>query len=269
MPVLPRSTFFFTNTNGYGWSETFFSNAPDLASAMTSAKAMIVPRVRLLGRGSSLKFIRVSDDLIKRDSQIYPVPEDDGTPKTRSQSTADIANTCLLLRLEAGDRWRRPLFLRGIPDEICDDNGRYIPTATFQNNLQIWQVAFRAQGYCVKVRTNDGVPVNITNVGTIGPTGLVTITTAAAHGFALNDVVNIRAVLGATQVRGLHQVVTVVDATSFQIRISRVVKPYQSNGNVCKVTYNTPSIVTFVAVRCTHHNAGRPFDSPVGRRRAP
>lgn len=262
-----RATFMFKNDNGAGWSETIFSTQIAIPLAMVNAKLMIAPRVGMLGRGSSLAFIRVSDDDVKRDSLIYAVPDGDGRPKSRQIQTADIAHTCLLLRIESGFTKRRSLFVRGVPDNICADNGRYEPDPAFSAAYNIWRVAMLGLSWGIKIRGDAAAPVNISNVSTVGPTGLVTITTAAAHGLVQNDVVNIRQVLGAVQVRGLQKVVSVVDATNFTIRVSRVVKPYLGAGNVTKNSYSVVALSNIDPIRCSHHNAGRPFDSPVGRRR--
>lgn len=267
MPTLFRATFFFKNRNGAGWTETLYSQAAGMQLVQNEAIALIPARVGLLGRGAALKFIRVSDDLIKRDSLIYVVPTDDGAPKSRQTDDADIANTCLLLRVESGFTKRRSLFLRGVPDEITQDNGVYTPPAAFTAALNAYRIIVVGGTWAIKIRGDSGAVSNITNVSTVGPTGLVTITTAANHGFNMNDVVNIRGVLGATQVRGLQKVVTTASPTTFDIRVNRVVRPYLGAGNVVKNDYTLVDISGLVPVRCSHHNAGRPFDSPVGRRR--
>jgi hypothetical protein len=264
--VRNRITYFFTNNNGAGWSETYYTNAPTLGLALAAGKVLLPARVGLLGRGAVLRFIRVSDDLIARDSQIYPVPVTDGEVKQRSAGDADIANNCVDVRIEATDLKRRTLFLRGIPDGICLDNGRLDPTPAWTANFLIFSQVLLSGAFAVRVRINSGLPNTISNVSTVGPTGLVTITTVANHGFSLNNVVNIRGVIGATQVRGLQKVNSVTDATNFVIRVNRVVKPYLGGGNVVKNDYELIALTNVVAVRCSHHNAGRPFDSPRGRR---
>lgn len=263
-----RITFFFRSTRGYGWSETYFTTAASLNGAMTNAKAILPTRVNLNGRGVFLEFIRVSDDEVRRDSQIYVVPRADREIKARSAGDGDIANTCVDVRIEAGDTKRRTLFLRGIPDDICLDNGSFVPTPAWNANFGAFSAALGMNQIAVRVRTDVSPQFVIANVGTSGPTGLVTITTQAATGFVLNDVVNIRQVLGATQVRGLQRVVTIIDATNFQVRVARVVKPYLGGGLVVKNGYALLGISALHALRCSHHNAGRPFDSPRGRRRA-
>lgn len=261
-----RITFFFTSNRGYGWTETLYTFAPTLDIAMTQAKALLPVRVNLMGRGSFLQFIRVSDDLVKRDSQVYPVPNSDRETKSRAGGDADIANTCCVVRIESGVLKRRTLFLRGIPDDIVLDNGIFRPTPAFTANFTLWAAVLFAGGFAIRVRSDVGAPVDLTNVSTVGPTGLVTITTAGAHGLVPNNVANIRGVLGATQVRGLQRVITVVDASNFQIRVNRVVKPYLGGGNVVLNDYSLAAISNAVVVRCSHHNAGRPFDAPRGRR---
>lgn len=262
-----RWTYMFASDRGYGWSETYFTNLPNHDTTLAAARAVLPARVNLLAGQSRCVFIRVSDDAIKRDSKVFPVPAGDQRSKMRYTGGDDIANTCLVCRIESGVLKRRTLFLRGIPDDIVVNGGEYQPVPAFTGSLITFTDALKNAQVGVRSRGDFAAPVNIVNVGTVGPTGLVTITTQAAHGFALNDVVNIRGLKGAGQVRGLQQVVAVGSATTFDIRVSRVVSPYLSNGNVCRIVYSLPAIDNLVAVRISHHNAGRPFDSPRGRRR--
>lgn len=265
MPV-PRATFFFKNNNGAGWSETLFIAVADLDIALERAKVIASWRVNCQGVGSRLEFIRVSDDLVKRDSKIYPVPAGDQTSHKRESGDADIASTCLLVRCESGVVKRRSLFLRGVPDDITKDNGRYRPSAEFQQAFDQYVAAVKANNGSIKVRKGIGVLYNISNVSSADANGNVTITTSAPNDFVPNDVVNIRGVLGATQVRGLQRVLTAPTTTTFTIRVNRIVRPYIGGGNVQHNDYELFSINNMVPVRCSHHNAGRPFDSPRGRR---
>jgi len=50
------------------------------------------------------------------------------------------------------------------------------------------------------------------------------------------------------------------------VRINRVGRPYLGGGTVVKNGYALGLINTSTIVRASHHNAGRPFDSPRGRR---
>jgi hypothetical protein len=261
-----RITYFFKNTNGYGWTETLFNQAGTLDQTMVRAQTLLPFRVKLLGQGSSLQFIRVSDDEIKRDSQIYTVPNADRESKSRSFGDADIANTCLVVRLDSGPLKRRTLFLRGVPDIMVQDNGIYTPTPGYKQAVKDWGDSLSPTLMAIRIRGDDGVPINLSNVSLVAGDGTVTITTAAAHTYGPNDFVNIRGVLGATQVRGLQRVLTVPDNTHFTIRVNRVVKVYLGGGNVVRNVYSLVNIIGGQVVRASHHNAGRPFDAPRGRR---
>lgn len=261
-----RLTYFFKSVRGYGWTETFFSTRGTLTAALLDAKALLPLRVNMLGTFSSCPYIRVSDDEQKRDSQIYSVPSGDQTGKLPDLGSSDIANTCLLLRIEATDFVRRSLALRGIPDNIVLDSGAFVPTAVFTTALAAYVNAIKAGAFAVRSREPIGATADFLGIGNMTANGDVTIVCTLPHGWLVGNQINITEVTGATQVRGVHKILAVPTAESFTINIKRVMKAWTGGGKAYRLGYALNAITNALPIRVSHRNAGRPFDAPRGRR---
>lgn len=81
------------------------------------------------------------------------------------------------------------------------------------------------------------------------------VTTSAAHGYSTDDLVKIAAVVGMTQVNGIHFLVTVITSTTFSLRTmvgvavdSSAYTAYVSGGTVRRA-HNYPSTVAYIQQR--------------------
>jgi len=263
-----RATFFFTDDNGYGWTETYFNNAGDLPTTMTRARALLPLRIKCLGLTSGPSMIRVSDDEVKRDSQIYIIASGDNRNKDPDAGPSDIANTCLVVRIEAGPTIRRTLYMRGIPDGIVLNSGVYSPTPDFGTAFTRFANALGQNGWSIK---SLGIvnPV-LTNTNIVQPAlgQEIRITTLGAHGLAINDTVVIRGVRGASYLAGQHRVFAKIDDTNYSILSNRVLPELFNYGTTQKYSFRLTGISNAQVIRASHRIAGRPFSAPRGRRRA-
>jgi hypothetical protein len=266
MPLL-RATFFFEDTNKHGWTETIHSTAADLSTLLAAATRLSQKRRDLLGLTAGLTFIRVSDDAVKRDSKINHIGFDDTKSRTSESSASDIANTCLVVRLDANPVVRRTLYMRGIPDAVCASAGRYIPTPEFRTKFDEWMALITTEGWACRTK-DDLIPVyTISNVTFDPVTGLATITTTAPHLFTLTDPIEIKGVRGCTAVNGKWNIFALAGAETFKIKLGVLLPPYGGGGSVNKIGFKLVNITQGEVRRVSHRLAGRPFDSPRGRRK--
>jgi hypothetical protein len=263
-----RATFFFKDDNDYGWTETIHNNAGDLRTAMVKAQALVPVRTACMGLTASLVYIRVSDDLVKRDSLVFQVPVANSRNKPFDAGDSDIANTCLLIRLEASALIRRSLYMRGIPDNVVVKSGQFVATPGFQQALVQWGAKLVLDGWSIRSKDPLSPTVAINNVVQVPATGVVTITTGAPHLLALPAIATIRGVRGSVEVDGSWQVLGIIDATNFTIQLHQLIRPWTGGGSVSKNQYLITGINNVIAVRASHRISGRPFDSPRGRRKA-
>ncbi len=269
--ALIRVTFFFQNDLAAGWTETLYSQRASISEAMNDALTLYPLRVAMLGGQVRLLAYRGSDDLVKRDSQFFSVPTDSQFNKNASVADidSDIASTCLVIRCQAADNiHRRTLSLRGIPDNVVQQGGRFVPTAGFASALQSWALRLSLQGWCIRGK-DATFPVNsIIAISQNPATFLVTITTAAPHGLAANNQIDIRSVRGATSINGNWQVFSTPSDTTFTIFTRQIINVWAGNGTVQKVSYTLYPMFLVQAVRASHRLAGRAFFVSRGRRRA-
>jgi hypothetical protein len=265
--ALNRATFFFKDTNQHGWTETIHSQKSDLPSVLTAAKAVVPLRVKCLGQSSRLVYVRVSDDLVVRDSQVYVVPLDDQVPKNPDLGTSDPANTSLVVRLQASSLVRRTLYMRGLPDNIVEDAGHYSPTPLFSANFALWVSQLVSDSWAIKTVDRLIVQHIITSVAQDVVTGRITVTTLDAHGLTLTSGVQIKGAKGAVAINGLHPIYALPSALSFVINSTVIIPAYLGGGLAAIPGYVLAQITQGTPVRIGERKAGRPFDSPVGRRR--
>lgn len=266
-----RATFCFKDTAGAGWSETIYNTAGDMTTMVARAQNIIPLRVALLGAESALPFCRLSDDLVKRDSQVIYVSP--GSQKNIRGSASNLANDDVLVRLEGNDvpnPWivRRSLALRGCAVNITGAAGVFVGTAAFTRDFQNYYTELTRAGWAIRYRARLAVNFDITDAQISYPSGVVTVTTALAHGLVQGDVVRITKVLGATQINGLWTINAPTTATTFKIKINVLMFPYEGNGTVNAQAFNLAAINNFAIVKCSTHKAGVPFDRLRGRRRA-
>lgn len=262
-----RATFFFKDTNGYGWTETIHNNKSTLTDVLDEARSLLPLRVALLGNTANLVYIRVSDDVVFRDSQVYLVPSGDQSTRFSAAGGADPANTCLVTRLTADATHRRTLYLRGLPDACVTLSGKYTPTPDFQNAFLQWAASIIDGFWSLKSKTRLLVPVAISAAAQTVPSGLVLVTCVAPHGLTATNGVVITGVRGATQINGTWQVLNVPTPISFTIQLNVIMSTYVAGGSASPVGFILNPLTKVSAERISKRAAGRPFDSPHGRRR--
>lgn len=261
-----KATFFFKDNNAYGWTETYHSLLGSLQGVMDQAFNQLTLRTPLLGDGAQCVYIRVSDDLVKRDSLVRVVTARQGKGGSLGLGFADIANTCLVVRLQHNELFRRTLYMRGIYDAIVDDNGRYQPTAAFTEAFQLWAASLKNNNWAMRNKKRDTPSFNIVAIAQNPINGEITITTAAPHGLLQNQTVLIRGVKGPTFLNGASSVFAVPSPTTFVLKSNRMLSAWLGGGIVSASTFELHVINTAQVVRASHRIAGRPFDSPRGRR---
>lgn len=262
-----RATFFFKNNEGLGWSETLFSTRATLVDARNDALLLIPKRVNLNGNDVFLYYLRVSDDEVKRDSEIFRVPKAAQNSKDPELGPSEDAVTALDVALKAGPTQRGTVFMSGIPDNIVTAGGAFTPTATWQANFAIWAAAVTGGPWGLKYRNTVAPFITITNMTQNGANGIVTVTTSAPHPFSAGDYVNVLQVGGATRARGVQKVIDAPTATTFTYRIKMIMQTYTGGGKCLPLVYLINAYTTAQVVRVGRHDRGVPFDHARGRRR--
>jgi len=118
MPTF-RGTFFFSTDDQEGWTENYYIQEVDIATAATSFAAWIPNRMALSPATVSMDYAKVSDVAVKGDSLIaggpFPIV---GTYVPATPDTSLEANTALLIVIGAGAAKHNRIFLRGLTLDV-------------------------------------------------------------------------------------------------------------------------------------------------------
>jgi hypothetical protein len=219
-----------------------------------------------MGTTSSLNKVRISDDLVFRDSSLYYVPVGNQTHKSATAGGSAFSDVCVIVNLRATSTSRRTLFMRGFPDGIEVDSGTLVPTPDWQAAFNAWTTELIASSWAIKSRNNLVLPAQVTNAVQAFPSGIVTVTCAAAPGFVVGDGVTFSGVRGAGQLNGTFEVLSVA-GSAFTVQLTVIMGTYTGAGSVIKISKILNAITSATAERVGDRKAGVPFDRRRGRRK--
>lgn len=269
-----KATLMF-QTNSFGWSESFFWNAPgteDLIPQGASLQVIAQKRAALLGAQSFVKAQRVSIELNNNNE---PVVGDSFLEYFRyngaSVPAADDPDTAVLvtMRNQTASR-RRNMFLRGIWDDVNGLGGFYLPgTAGWQSAFDTWRAAMLARQVGWMSRTQVNV-VAITGYTVDPDTGFVQVTLAAAAPQltpGLVQQVRIRGVNVTSPLNGT-QLIRGIDSTHFWLEKPLALIAYQFGGEVIFYSQALEVASTIGPQKIVTRRAGAPLLQSRGRRRA-
>lgn len=261
MPIIKCQ--FFYQTNKWGWSETHYVQQNSLLTALHECEQALTTRYGMMGSSGRVKYIRVSDPLIRGDARVKVINE--FFIQGKSADPSDIPTTALILRFECSDTMRRTQYLRGFPDIIVANGGQYIPSAGFATSFTAWK-NFMINGNTFGLRGLDrsAVETPIANVVTAG--GVTTVTTGAPHGLANLSFVRITKAFPLNSVNGVWRI-NVTGASAFTLLGPAPVNSWLSGGLVQARIYTFLPYQKIEIVGPGRRDTGRPIDSPVGRRR--
>lgn len=206
------------------------------------------------------------DDDAALDSLFYVVPENDGTGSSWGNSS-DIPFTCFDLRMEATALHRRTYQLRGIPDDFVVEGGKMEPSPGYRGRVTVFKNRLCDTTWGMRIRNAAAGAVNILSMVNDPGNLSVTVTTAAAHPLTQNDLAYIS---GRSNVKGFNGTwrVNAVNNATFQILSSRPTGNLFFGLKVRKLTYSFAAFTNLLLMRASHRITGRPFDAPVGKRKA-
>ena len=219
-----------------GWSETFYRSSTSHGVALTKLRDLAKLRRELLGADVFIRYARVSDEAILRDSLALqlnyvqtgalsaPVGPTGGDFGQALFGAADIPNTALVLRIEAGPLYHGAHYLRGVPDSL-------IVTPDGPANLQGWASKFDAwvnelttQGWQLRVRkqTDTAVRKPIDRMQPqLAAAGSPWVFTVAAHNFKMGNKVRVTSLKvqpGSAKGNGAYKVADVLTPDTFTLQ---------------------------------------------------
>lgn len=280
--AMVRMQMFFTmsgpGSRSAGWSETHYSfTAATLPNALNNLIDLAGARAFLLGAGVTLRYLRVSDDDIFRDSRavngLSPNIGPDGAwynPAFRLQPS-DFGYAAAFCRLRGNsDFYARSLYLSGLPD-VSQDILHPTPTGA------AWTLAFDNYRRTL-LGGRYGFKVQQVGGG-VGPFQVVSLnaglfTTMVNHGLNPGDLCSITGFQPKTgqgrqnNPNGRWRVSAVPSATTFGLlNYTQVAFQPTALGRVKKIVYIVTDYRSCTDPVFTKKSRGRPFGLLVGRRR--
>lgn len=291
--ITSRATLFF-ESGKYGWSETYFRQAETLQDTMGFAQFLAASRAKLMGYGVGLTYLRCSDDAVRRDAlvdrpQLFAaspsspaqvptalalqpgqgymiIPPGANIVKPAVGKLADVPYSAILVRMESGSEYHRLVYMRGCPDDIIVNPAGPILEKAWKDSFDAFlsQLVKGAWGFMAVSRNTTRYPLKPIVGQLVADPWTVEVT---GHGFAKGDTVRVAGVRGHGKLpNGLWTVVP-VDTNHFQLYGYAGPLTLAWGGTVQLQKREFIPIKTALIRGETHRDTGRPFDSPVGRRK--
>lgn len=274
-----KITFMFSSGK-YGWSESYYCNQTDLASAFVAAQPLANTRSRLLSLPSRMDFLRISDAANIRVANLVAVGAGTQNPLTTSTwvSASDQPYNAALINVLGNQLGTgRKVYIRGNPDNLFD---AVDPTNA---DAQQWNALFEsyrsvlsgAGAFQIKVRTNKSLnelksATAWTNLAAPSPFSAVTL----ESNFSVPPVVGNYLIFYGSGLNPRPGAMRILDITpgSSPIYIVNYNVPNTftgpQNAKLAVFGANFTGISDCQFERFTRRATGRPFGLSRGRRRA-
>jgi hypothetical protein len=256
-----------------GWSENWYTSVSDLTTIEGNpnewqsglAGKLALASMRLHGRTAFVKYVRIAELAAPRRTRVVNTrlqynPQVPGTETWETDQTTSGLN----LRVFAGNGVNSDHQLRGIPDGMIGQNGRFRPTDDYFGRLGEFHL-FRAQNNIVvrfKDESQQKKPIEA-----ITQTGIVTITN---HGYNTNDLVRVGLLRGLEVFNGVWRI-NRIDANQFQLRFAVATTDVLRNSPSSyaqKLGFDSIGPDSWEITFATSHKVGKPTRVRVGRRTA-
>lgn len=150
-----KCTAFFESSQEEGWTEGYYYQGNDHTIALNAFNLMLtLYRLPLMDSRSSLRYLRVSDEAVLKDSKVQSFGGAGIPGGFVSVLPRLIGSERLLIDLEATPVMRFARFLGAIPgEEVTGRN--FTPDANYQSAINAWVLQLKAF-WLQKHRTNPG-----------------------------------------------------------------------------------------------------------------
>lgn len=298
--AIHKATLFF-ESGLYGWTESFWRDTnASLDNTLALATKLALKRAAISGYGVKITYIRSSDEAERGDSSISATPiwvvgasfapPAELDPRTfytvspAEVAAADQPYSAVMVRMESVPSGgnppismkRRTMYLRGLPDVDIVNPPPFARVAKWNDAFDKWrseltQWSFRA--------TNRNIGAVTRNILGWSFSPLFVSLNILNHPYVTGDLLAIRGAKAANsgfRPNRYVRVAAIPDVNTIQV-VSENGRPIRylagteaSGGTTALVTTATiyPLIAHVSITGETHRTTGRPFGSPVGRRRA-
>ena len=253
-----------------GWSESWYTTQSNLL-LLTGPKdnpssgigwKLALASSAIHGRTSVCKYFRCTSVFTPRQSRIVQTRwQYNGEVSTAEIYESDQQSTAFNYRLFGGLGKVADHQIRGIPDGVVGNNGRFVYAGGMQQRAQAFFTFLQQNAFVIRFKDETQpklLPENISQ------TGLVTIT---GHPYQTNDYVRVGLVRGIEQANGIWRI-NKVNADTFQLRffVATTATLQKSNSAyVQKIVYDSVSPDDWDITFATSRKVGKPTRVRSGR----
>lgn len=262
MPMYRVSYFF--QQGAFGWSESIHNLQTSLSAVTAEAGALRDARIAMLPPSCTLSYIRISDDLVFRDSVL--INENPSSPGTRAIEDSEPPFTAALCRIFASPTVRRSIYLRPVSSQEGINGDRKIDSTGWLSAFNPWRslLVSESTGWAIKYKAV--APVGFLVNGFTVSDKRLTVQAPGAT-FAIGQRIQLRGFKSVSKVDGQYRVTAIPSAANFTLdpllavddpEVTQYGAAFDFAPQLAKITGVNP-------IRVTSRKTGRPFDSPRGR----
>lgn len=265
-----KNTFIFENGDN-GWSETYYSDAPNLASNQTLVDTLAALRIPLLAFPARIKSSRSTNLSTPPGKDIQKYPAQNGTYATQ----ADLPWTAWLAQPNAAAEGRSTnIYMRGIPDAVFDRQGLSNSTdyTNFVNRFKTFRQQLIQGPWYIRGRPRKKTGTRYA-ISTMAASTVQSRTTIAFGGalppVAEGDYITIYGIPSLNPAPG-QVVVREVNTVAVDISVGYTTPPnyvYPGGGFMIIATPQFAKITAVPYSDVTKRNIGRPSGAHRGRRK--
>jgi hypothetical protein len=263
-----RVDLLFSNTEGYGWSESYWNIGTVMTGYNAALQNLVLNRADILADNAQIEYIRLQNSY-SRSPILLNAQAAGPTPGTAGDEGPDFVSAVIRTTGMFGGIGR--IFLRGIPqaqydgDDFNFDPGYSTAMTTFLNGLvgaAIWAIR-TATVQAMRPR------YAISNLSPLAPRGY-TFTMTTSPPFTAGQFIRVHQAVEVGY-NGLKQVVAVLGSSSpYSVQVGGVAPGAPDTGTenpyITLINYTYSQITAAIPERITRRSPGRFFGQRRGRR---
>ena len=262
MPMFRVSYFF--EQGQWGWSESVHNLNTSYNAVAADAANLRDARINMLPPSAQLAYIRISDDLVFRDSTL--ISEKASSPGARAIEFSDPTFAAYLIRMYSSPTVRRSMYVRPVAAGDGQDGDRVVNSALWLGAYNTWKGLLQneATGWAIKSQTVAGVGQIVTGLSLTGTT--LSIIAPGAM-WAVGQKIKLQGFKTNPNVNGSYTIIATPAADSFTLSPNLAADTLEitKHGFAFAWSYTLSKIASVSVIRITSRKTGRPFDSPRGR----
>lgn len=268
MPYRVTFSYAMTGSRTAGWTENFWNNATSLGEAETRAGKLKDALLEVHGRQTVLIHTRISR--ISTPREVLGIDHGSGAvnPSQEEAAVSDYPTTAYVLELRTANFLTARVWLKGCVDFVTASGGLFRPQDQESRLKRLYSLLKGTNaGWCLRGLNRETPKRLVTSMTSLG------LATVPAHGYIADGRVRLRFPAESMRYGRGVWAFRVLDNDTLAISKwnppqNAAAFPWANPGTAQQQVFLPLESITFAEVqRISKHNVGRPFGSPIGRRK--